>query len=66
MEFDATGCFLVVLSFTCHLMSGCVMKGFGVLLPTLKDQFVTHSWAIGVSASMVGITADIAGTERYF
>ncbi|XP_038044962.1 monocarboxylate transporter 12-like isoform X2 [Patiria miniata] len=61
MDFDTTGCFLVLLSFTINFMWGCVFKSLGVLLPTLTEQFTTHTWIIGTIASITAATADIGG-----
>ncbi|XP_038076715.1 monocarboxylate transporter 12-like [Patiria miniata] len=61
MEFDTAGCFLVLMWFTFTLMWGCVAKGLGVLLPTLTDQFTTHTWVIGIIASAMGVMSDVAG-----
>ncbi|XP_038076717.1 monocarboxylate transporter 12-like [Patiria miniata] len=61
MEFDTDGYFLVLFSFTCNLMWGCVTKSLGVLLPTLTDQFTTHTWVIGIIASVLTITSYLGG-----
>ncbi|XP_038066377.1 monocarboxylate transporter 12-like [Patiria miniata] len=61
MEFNTDGYFLVLFSFTSNLMWGCVTKSLGVLLPTLTDQFTTHTWVIGIIASMTGIMSYFGG-----
>ncbi len=39
-------------TFTMFLEVG-IIKGFSVLLPTLKEQFATQTWIIGSSISII-------------
>ncbi|XP_022105069.1 monocarboxylate transporter 12-like [Acanthaster planci] len=61
MEFNSNGCFIALMAFMSHFISGCIAKGIGVLLPTLRDQLVTHTWIIGIVGALMGVASDVAG-----
>ena len=60
-EFDAHGCFLVLLAFTSNFLWGGVFKILGLMLPTLRDQLDTEIWILGTMVSIAVATIDITG-----
>ncbi|XP_038051283.1 monocarboxylate transporter 12-like isoform X2 [Patiria miniata] len=61
MEFSRNGSFITLLFFTTEVVWGCLAKSMGVLLPTLRDQFTTETWIIGIVLALQGVTSDVAG-----
>ncbi len=51
---------LVATSVIYFLWCG-LLKALSVLLPTLQDQFETHTWVIGVLDTMLIIIRDCSG-----
>ncbi len=50
---------LAATSFVMFVWSG-MMKALSVLLPTLQDQFETHTWVIGVMATTMFTVRDFS------
>ena len=60
-EFSWDGCSLVLLAFVYNFLTVGLHKTMGVLLPTLRDQFVTHTWMIGIMVTTMNVTCDVMG-----
>ena len=60
-ELTWRGSFIVLMSITYNLIWGGVYKSLGVLLPTLRDQFTTHTWVIGIVASLMSCGTALSG-----
>ena len=60
-EFNADGCFLVLLAFTSNFLWGGVFKILGLMLPTLRDQLDTEIWILGTMVSISVAAIEITG-----
>ena len=46
---------------TFYFLSGGFRKSLSILLPTLKDQFETHTWLIGIMLALTHGVKDFLG-----